>query len=287
MKITIFTPTYNRAHTLPKVYESLVAQTSKNFEWILVDDGSTDGTEELIKSYVSENKIDIKYYKQPNQGKHIAINTGLDYAQGDYFLVLDSDDHLADRCVVQLLHLISKIEKDDSIAGVTFIRSLMKDVDTSKFGNFETFDSEAYQWEEVKGEMSFCYKTSILKNYKFPKFEGERFCPESLIHNRIGQSYKVLYTDNILAFGAYLEGGLTSNFYSLLLNNPRYSMLWYKEKINTAHFRKEKKNLYANAYWDIALKAKHIPWREKIFGIPIFWTIKFFVSKFKKRLGFG
>ena len=97
--ITIFTPTYNRAYTLPKLYESLKIQTNQNFDWVIVDDGSTDDTEVLIKSFIDEGIIKITYIKQKNQGKHIAINTGVTLAKGDFFIVIDSDDYLLENCI--------------------------------------------------------------------------------------------------------------------------------------------------------------------------------------------
>lgn len=283
--ITIFTPAYNRAHTLPRLYESLLKQTDKNFEWLIVDDGSTDETQSLIDQYIADNKIKIRYIYQNNGGKHRAINRGINEAKGDYFLVVDSDDFLANHCVEECIRLSSELN-DEKIAGATFILAIGKiKRDINNFGKFRSFDFSEYQWDDVKGEMSFCYKTSVLRQYPFPDFEGEKFCPESLIHNRIGHRYKVLYTDRILAFGDYLEGGLTSNYYKLLINNPRYAMLWYAEKIKTPHFSKAQKETYTNGYWDIALKAKHIPWIEKLKGIPVRYTFMFFVRKLMQELG--
>lgn len=284
--ITIFTPTYNRAQTLPRLYESLVNQTYKDFEWLVVDDGSTDDTQQLIASYIAEHKINIRYIFQANGGKHRAINRGIEEAQGDYFLNVDSDDFLTNNCVEECVKLSSELE-NEQIAGATFVRAYTNiKIDCVKVGKFKSFDFAAYQWEHVKGEMSFCYKTQVLRQYPFPDFEGEKFCPESLIHNRIGQQYKVLYTDRILAYGDYLEGGLTSNYYKLLVSNPRYAMLWYSEKIKTPHFSKQQKRIYADGYWDIALKAKHISWMEKLKGIPLGYTLFFFLRKVRRKLGF-
>ena len=92
--ITVFTPTYNRAYMIDKLYDSLCLQTCKDFEWIVVDDGSVDNTEELIQNFIQENKIHIVYYKQKNQGKHIAINKGVELAKGELFFIVDSDDIL-------------------------------------------------------------------------------------------------------------------------------------------------------------------------------------------------
>ena len=105
-KITIFTPTYNRAYTLKKLYDSIVVQDYSAIEWIIVDDGSSDSTKELVTSFIEENKIDIKYFYQENSGKHIAINRGVEEAQGELFFIVDSDDYLTK----DALNIINKWE---------------------------------------------------------------------------------------------------------------------------------------------------------------------------------
>ena len=203
--ITIFTPTYNRAYTLPKLYESLKTQTNQNFDWVIVDDGSTDDTEVLIKSFIDEEIIKITYVRQKNQGKHIAINTGVALAKGDFFIVIDSDDYLLENCIETCYALIERV-KEENIAGFTFIR-FTEDIqyDTTKYNNKMWFYDEEgeFHWEHW-GEMAFCYKTEIAQKYAFPQFEGEKFCPESLVHRRIGKRYRVLYTNYVLASGNYL-----------------------------------------------------------------------------------
>ena len=100
--LTIFTPTFNRAHTLVRLYEGLLKQTEKVFEWLIVDDGSTDGTKNLVEGFIQERKLNIRYFYQENQGKHIAINKGVSEARGNYFLTIDSDDYLLE---LSLIHI--------------------------------------------------------------------------------------------------------------------------------------------------------------------------------------
>lgn len=275
--LTLFTPTYNRAHTLPKLFESLKNQSVTNFEWLVVDDGSTDDTELLINKFKKESPFLINYVKQENQGKHIAINTGVGKAKGIFFLIIDSDDYLRPNAMDTIYLLIKKIENKKNIAGFTFIRFQENiNFDSEKYGKKEWFQDEDYQWEH-HGEMQFCYRTKILEQFPFPKFNGEKFCPESLIHHRIGNRYKVLYTDNVLASGQYLEGGLTSNYSLLIEKNPRTAMLFYSEKIKSKSFDRKTKEYYATTYWNIALKTKSISWLKKFFQIPFslsFWFWK-------------
>lgn len=278
--ITIFTPTYNRVHTLPRLYKSLLAQTEQNFQWLIVDDGSSDGTEDLIKEYQKEAKINISYIKQVNQGKHIAINTGLQYATGDYFLIIDSDDYILKHCI-ETCHQLSALVEDQHIAGFTFIH-FTEDIkyDPAQYNNKTWFYDEDGElvWKEW-GEMAFCYKTDIAKQFPFPQFEGEKFCPESLVHHRIGNKYRVLYTNYVLASGVYQEDGLSSKYALLMENNPRASLLTLKEKIVDSNSPVQKE-AWAKQYWNIALKAKHIPWVEKFQGIPFGLSFSFW----KRRL---
>ena len=97
--ITILTPTYNREKTLKRAYESLLAQTNKDFEWIVVDDGSSDNTKSLIEGFINESKLDIRYIYKTNGGKHTALNVGTAEAKGELLLILDSDDYLSEDAI--------------------------------------------------------------------------------------------------------------------------------------------------------------------------------------------
>ncbi len=125
MTITVFTPTYNRAQTIPRLYRSLLNQSVKDFEWLVIDDGSSDGTEALVAGLIAESQISIRYLKTENGGKHRAINKALDMASGDIFFIVDSDDYLAENALARLLYWFSSIEKEkDSgrFAGVAGLR---------------------------------------------------------------------------------------------------------------------------------------------------------------------
>lgn len=285
MKFTIFTPTYNRAHTLPRLYKSLLEQDYADFEWLIVDDGSSDNTESLINEYIAEQKINVRYIYQENGGKHRAINRGLKEAKGEYFMVLDSDDYLVSEGMKILSRLSDKISEKENFAGFTTIHFSEKwEIDFSKYGKKEWTKDGNYNWEYI-GEMGFCYKTEIMRKFPFPEFENEKFCPESVVHRRIRRAgYKILYTDNIVMRGDYLEGGLTHQYYSLMVNSPRYALLSYKEKMWDFADDEKEKQILVKYYWDIALKAKHIPLFEKLKGIPLRYTILFFLGKLYKRL---
>lgn len=104
--ITVFTPTYNRKDELINLYKSLLEQEFKDFEWVIVDDGSKDNTEETVKNFIKENKIKINYYKQENKGKSLAHNKGVELAQGEYFVGIDSDDIFAQDALKKFINIL-------------------------------------------------------------------------------------------------------------------------------------------------------------------------------------
>ena len=184
--ITVFTPTYNRAYILPILYESLVNQSFKNFEWIIVDDGSTDTTKELVESFLSEKNIKIRYFLQENQGKHVAINNGAELAEGDLFFIVDSDDYLSSDALEKLEKRFQDIKHNSEVAGI-FInyssKNLQKKTKTFDLilpekGLKTTLTNLNHQYK-IKGEFATAIKTEIQKAYPYPIFEGEKFCRES------------------------------------------------------------------------------------------------------------
>lgn len=280
--LTIFTPTYNRAYILPKLYNSLKNQANKNFVWLIVDDGSSDETKTLVQSFKNEKHIEIQYVFQENKGKHFALNNGLRNTKTEFFCVIDSDDYLAENSIEEIEVLSKKIESDNQIAGFTFIRFSEKtDFDKEKYGKKEWIVSgrAEYDWE-FSGEMIYCYKTKIHQQFYFPEFEGEKFCSESLIYRRIERKYTILFTDKVLAFGDYLEDGLMSNYYQLLLKNPKSSLLNIKERFQDKLSSEEKLN-QAKTYWDIASKTK-ASFTEKFFGINPLLILKVLINKYRK-----
>jgi len=120
MKLTIFTPTYNRGYIIETLYKSLKTQTCKDFEWLVIDDGSTDNTAEIFSQFICEQKVDIRFYKKGNGGKHTAANLALKLAKGELFFVVDSDDFLSENAVERILFYYEQIKDDDSFFGVWF-----------------------------------------------------------------------------------------------------------------------------------------------------------------------
>lgn len=222
--ITVLTPTFNRAYILPKAYASLRKQTNYNFEWIIVDDGSTDGTEKLVSEWLSEDKFHISYYKKENGGKHRAVNYGVQKALGEYVLILDSDDTLTEDAIEFLERHCSEVASDE-YAGLAGLKEY-----TGKqgvIGGQKNDDSyiDATNIDRVKmklqGDKAEAYKTSIMKKYSFPEFEGENFLAEGASWNRIAiDGYKIRWYNHVIYQCEYLEDGLTRNKTDdVLMNN--------------------------------------------------------------------
>lgn len=229
--ITVFTPTYNRAHLLPKLYESLCKQTFKNFEWLIIDDGSSDNTTSIVDGFIKENKIIIRYTKQPNGGKHRAINHGVQEAKGELFFIVDSDDSLTPDAI-EWIHNESKNIVDDRFAGLSGLRihpNGNKIGGGDKFGIIETDAISIRDKYKVRGDLAEIYKTKVLKNYPFPDIEGEKFCSEGLVWGRIAERYIMRYVYHGIYVCEYLSNGLTDNSIKNRFNSPNYAMLAYSE----------------------------------------------------------
>ena len=282
MQITIFTPTYNRAYILPRLFQSLKNQKATNFEWLIVDDGSSDDTESVVNEFIKDADFNIRYYKQNNQGKHIALNFAALNAEGEWIITIDSDDFIADNCLQVCQNLIGEIEAKKDFAGFTFLWAPENlNIDYKNYGSKKWINDEKYDWK-FPGEMNFVIRTQILQKHPFPVIKSEKFCQESVQINAILRNYKMLYTDHILAFGEYLEDGLSQNLYHRLLKNPQYAMLAFKTKLSVAKTDDEKKMLAKN-YWDIALKTDQ-PLIKTFFNFPMFLNLSYIKYRIQKKI---
>lgn len=234
--VTIFTPTYNRAKLLQRVYESLKTQTVSDFEWLIVDDGSVDETEATVKTWIDENIIKIRYIYQENRGKHVAFNNGVRNAKGELFFCVDSDDYIPNSCIEDIIDIWSKSE-NDSIAGIIALKS---DTDgkllcnTFPYGITQTTAYDLVRRHQCYGEKSLIYKTSVLKEYPYPEIDNEKFVGECVIYDRIDQSYEMLLLDKILTICEYQPDGLTSTIFPTMLKNPTGYKIYYNQRIDMA-----------------------------------------------------
>ena len=192
---TIFTPTYNRAYILPRLYESIRKQTFRDFEWIIVDDGSTDNTRELVESWQRENNdFPIRYFWQPNQHKKVAFNRAVFHARGKYFVVIDDDDELLPDALEQFKRMWETIpaEKLDEYAGIL---SLCLDDYGKIVGSpfpYEPLDGtfvEIYFKYKYEGEKHICLRTDVAKQYPYPE-DIPNYVPDALAYLRMSGKYK-------------------------------------------------------------------------------------------------
>lgn len=221
--ITVFTPTYNREYKLPQLYNSLICQTNKDFEWIIVDDGSTDNTESLVASWINENKIKIRYYKQENQGKQIAHNKGVLESKGELFICVDSDDYLKEMAIEIIEKSWNNHRGNTNCVGMVAAKILKNNetvgTDMPKNVNYSTLQDLYYKYKH-KGDTALIYRCEIIKKYQFPKINGEKFIPETYLYNQIDQDGKLAIIYDKFYVCEYLEDGYTSNSAKLIKNNP-------------------------------------------------------------------
>ena len=232
MKFTIFTPTFNRKELLEKLYKSLQKQTYKDFEWLIVDDGSADGTKEKVEEFLSEKKLDIKYYFKENGGKQRAYNFATDKANGELFICLDSDDEYVENGLETILKYWKKYEKNNNIVGMGYLSIYPnREVIGSSFPEKEVISTQfdIYNKYGVKGDKGLMFRTEIIKKYKFPVFDDEKFITEAVVYNRICEKYKMVYVNEKIEIKEYQEDGLTAKYNNLLLRNPKGQALYHNE----------------------------------------------------------
>ena len=251
MKFTVFTPTFNRKELLEKLYKSLQKQTFKDFEWLIVDDGSTDGTKEKVEEFLSEKKLEIKYYFKENGGKQRAYNFATEKANGELFICLDSDDEYVENGLEIILKYWKKYEKNSDIAGMGYLSTYPnREIIGSSFPEKEMISTqfEIYNKYGVKGDKGLMFRTEIIKKYKFPVFEDEKFITEAVVYNRICEKYKMVYVNEKIEIKEYQEDGLTAKYNNLLLKNPKGQALYHNE-INSQKLTFKQKILNNAVYY--------------------------------------
>ncbi|HOI27015.1 MAG TPA: glycosyltransferase family A protein [Paludibacteraceae bacterium] len=231
MMITVFTPTYNRANTLTRLFESLKQQTDKRFEWLIIDDGSTDETKELVNSFIQENVIDINYIKRENRGLSATINQGVQLAKGDIFFRIDSDD-FATLDAIEKIYKNWHLTQKESVCGLVFFKIKTDGFHTGFHpfsSNFETNFFDYRNKHKGVGDRAEVIKTEVMREFPFPKYREEKFCPEGLVWNRMAKKYNAIYIAEDIYVCEYQEGGLTNSVLSNLRKNALGGTNYYAE----------------------------------------------------------
>lgn len=230
---TVFTPTYNRAKLLTRLYDSLKRQSWQDFEWIILDDGSADETKDIVSNWKKEVSFPIRYFWQENKGKHIAINRGVEMARGDFFAIMDSDDWYVDNALERFLYHWRAIpEKNKSrYAGVCgLFRYENGSIVGSRFPRdiLDTDDLSLRFRYRVTGDKIGFTRTSIMRKFPFPEDLG-KFVTESLVWNRIGRQYITRFVNEVFAIKEYQKGGLTHKGRALQAKYSKASRLYNYE----------------------------------------------------------
>lgn len=268
-KITLFTPTYNRAYILGRLYQSICNQSYRDFEWIVYDDGSTDNTEELVNQWISDNNdFPIRFYKGKNGGKCRATNRALEVADGEIFFTIDSDDYLTDDACEKIHEWMESIRELKNYCGIVANRG-QTPTETRNTTWRDDPDSPWYQkpyrdatflerYPEataypIDGERAEAIWTDIFKKYPYPEYEEENFITPCIPWNRMAHDgYKIRVFEDIIWIWEYLEDGLTiKGGNNRFINNPKGYFLSHVEK---ARFLKlpfnQKIKLYYSFYCD-------------------------------------
>lgn len=260
-KITVFTTTYNRAYILPNLYHSLLRQQTNDFEWLVIDDGSTDWTAQLVAWWIADAPFPIRYFKTENGGKPRAINKAVELADTPYLFIIDSDDYVADDTIDFILSKIKDIESSPEICGIGVMQKNTK----NRVGQYTFKDREfidAHHLERKKYGLDIdcneLYKIEILRQFPFRVWPGELFSPEEIVLYEMDlHGYKVRWYNKVGVISEYLEDGLTVNAFSLLKKNPMGYAMAFNHQLK---YKKTFKERFASAYLMIsyALLGKNI-----------------------------
>lgn len=251
---TIFTPTFNRKELLFRLYKSLCAQTCHEFEWVIVDDGSTDGTDTMVKN-LPKTDFKIIYHMQVNGGKHRAINAGLDLAQGKVFAIVDSDDYLTENAVSVIKQRFESIANESKpFAGVAALKcfDINHAVGSTFIGEWIDAKSTERSKYNIQGDKFEVFYTEILQNNKFPEIENEKFMTEAIVWNRIAeQGYYIRWYNDPIYICDYLEDGLTDSRDRLVRQSPIGYSMFIRECVSFGNITLKQKLGYYSYYYKI------------------------------------
>ena len=221
--LTIFTPAYNRAHTIGRTYESLCRQTCKDFEWLVIDDGSTDNTRELVEGWKKlVNGFEIKYVWKENGGLHTGYNKAIELAETELCVCIDSDDYMPDDAVEKILTCWKERNSDD-VAGIIGLDYL---IDGTPLGGLFPEEATCHYYEltfkyKHTADVKFVARTNLLKNVApQPTYNGEKNFNPHLMYNQIDLQYKWILLNENLCFVEYQPDGMANAIYKQYLNSP-------------------------------------------------------------------
>ena len=223
--LTVFTPTYNRAHLLPRLYESLLRQTCQDFAWLVVDDGSTDGTRELVAGWQAEGRIQVQYEYKANGGMHTAHNRAYELIQTELNVCIDSDDWMPDDAVERILSVWALHRANSDVVGLIGL-----DVDSTgqTVGSVLPVDgtharfNEIYQKYRCSGDKKLVYRNSVTADApRFPEFSHEKLVPLSWLYMQLDQQGLLVTMNEPLIVVEYQPDGSSANVIKQYFQSPR------------------------------------------------------------------
>lgn len=293
MKITVCTPTYNRAHILDRPFKSLCRQTSKEFIWLVIDDGSSDDTEEFIKNCMQSEQCDfeIEYHKKNNGGRHTALNYSYKFIKTEWVINLDSDDELVEDAIETLNGIIDSLPEDKErfwqISGRCIEGISHKFVGKKYRDNINKYTGKAQRriMAKAQGEKSNCRRVSILKKFPFPEYKDTKFVTESTIWEQISLKYDSFCVNNVfrvyyidspdsLAKGKiHSVSRMRSRYYfSIFCLNELFDQIFYNKTVIISIFNLARAAICSNTRYTIVMKELNSIFKRvivTIIGYPI------------------
>lgn len=246
--ISILTSTYNRKEKLKKLYESLArnSKTSNNFEWLIIDDGSSDNTKEEVQKFIEEKKINVKYFYQENSGKMAGINKLVDIAKGDIMFTCDSDDELTDDAITIIEKYSNKLLKDKNAYGLCFLKIFKNGkISGGKFKSdlYKSTIFNLYFKEKIGGEKTLVFKSSIRKKYKYELEKDEKFVTEESLYHKIEKDgYYLICINKPIEIIEYQENGYSKDYLKTFKKYPKGYYKYFKEILELADFKNADKS---------------------------------------------
>lgn len=231
-KISILTPTYNRANLLGELYRSLLENKQKDLEieWLIMDDGSTDTTKKVVEDFIKESKIEIKYYRQENQGKMVAINKLVQEATGDLIIDCDSDDYFTKDAFQIIQEEFNKHKEEKESCGLCFLKYDQDNQNMgNKFKNEKTTMFDLYFKEGETGEKAIAFYQKIRKQYRHQLEKNERFVTEARMYHKMDEKYQMICINKPIMICEYKKDGYTQNITKQFKENPYGYYEYFKE----------------------------------------------------------
>lgn len=290
--LTVFTPVYNRAHTLPRTYESLCIQDCKDFKWLIIDDGSTDGVESLIREWQKkDNGFEIQYIYKENGGMHTAHNVAYEHIVTELNTCIDSDDCMAEGAVQSIVEEWKKV-KDKGYAGLIGLDADLKGELIGKGFPKDLKETTlvGYYAAGGIGDKKLVYRTDVIKKYPpYPVFEGEKYVSLAYIYRLIDQDYKLAVLDKVLCNVEYQNDGSSATMWKEYVKNPKGFAFWRKVCMK---YPESYKRLVIDCihYCSSSIIAKNRNYIKEsprkmltIFCSPLGWSLTMLIRKKAKR----